>query len=68
MITGNKFEVWHAITIDNRSLYIKGDQRLSDEMIIEIAGKEYDCVLSKKDIEQMSNNFGGYLQKYKMLL
>ena len=68
MITGNKYEVWHSITIDNRSLYIKKNQKLSDEMIIEIAGKEYDCILSKKDLELIRNNFEHYLRKYKMLL
>ena len=68
MITGNKFEVWHSITVDNRTLYETEDKKLTDDSIIRIAEEEYDCRLSKKDIEQMKNNFGRYLQKYKMLL
>jgi len=68
MITGNKFEVWHAITRDNRSLYETKDKKLTDDSIIRIAKEEYDCNLTKKDIEQMRNNFGSYLTKYKMIL
>ncbi|GAJ11352.1 unnamed protein product, partial [marine sediment metagenome] len=64
----NKFEVWHSITKDKRSLYETKDKKLTDDSIIRIAEKEYDCILTKKDIEQMSNNFGLYLQKYKMIL
>jgi len=68
MITGNKFEVWHLITIDNRTLYETKDKKISDDSIIRIAEKEYDCRLTKKDIEQMRNNFERLLRKYKLLL
>ena len=67
-ITGNKFEVWHSITTDKRTLYETKDKKISDDSIIRIAKEEYDCILTKKDIEQMRNNFGLYLQKYKILL
>ena len=63
-ITGNKFEAYESIR--NRiSLYVKKGQELSDEMIIEIAKKEYDVNLTKKDIEEMRKNFERYLLKYK---
>ena len=68
MITGNKFEVWHLITIDNRTLYETKDKKISDDSIIRIAEKEYDCRLTKKDIEQMRKNFEHLLRKYRMLL
>jgi len=67
-ITGNKFEVWHLITIDNRTLYETKDKKISDDSIIRIAEEEYDCRLTKKDIEKMRNNFEHLLRKYKMLL
>jgi len=68
MTTGNTVEVWHAITIDHRSLWETKDRKLTEDVIIEIAGKEYDCNLTKKDIGEMRNYFGRYLQKYKMIL
>ncbi|MBA7551119.1 hypothetical protein ES705_43654 [subsurface metagenome] len=68
MITGNKFEVWHLITIDNKTLYETKDKKISDDSIIRIAEKEYDCRLTKKDIEQMRKNFEHLLRKYRMLL
>ena len=68
MITGNKFEVWHLITVDNRTLYETKDKKLDSETIIEIAKRECDCNLTKKDIEQMRDNFEHLLRKYKMLL
>jgi hypothetical protein len=68
MITGNKFEVWHLITIDHRTLYETKDKKLDSETIIEIAKREYDCNLTKKDIEQMRDDFAHLLRKYKMLL
>lgn len=68
MITGNKFEAWHAITRDNRSLYETKDKKLTDDSIIRIAKEEYDCNLTKKDIEQMRKSLEHYLRKYRMLL
>jgi hypothetical protein len=68
MITGNKFEVWHSITIDNRTLYETKDKKITDDSIIRIAKEEYDCTLTKKDIEQIRKKFAHYLFKYKMLL
>lgn len=64
MITGNKFEAFESIK-NHISLYVKKGQKLSDEMIIEIAKKEYDVNLTKKDIEEMGKNFERYLLKYK---
>ena len=67
-ITGNKFEVWHLITVDNRTLYETKDKKLTEDSIIRIAKEEYDCNLIKKDIEQMRDNFEHLLRKYRMLL
>lgn len=63
-ITGNKFEAYESIR-NHISLYVKKGQELSDEMIIEIAKKEYDVNLNKKDIGEMRRGFERYMLKYK---
>ncbi|GAI04600.1 unnamed protein product [marine sediment metagenome] len=56
-ITGNKFEAWHSITIDLKTLYETKDKKLTDDSIIRIAKEQYDVILSKEDLEQMKKNF-----------
>ena len=67
MITGNKFEVYHSI-MGNKSLYETKDKELQDDTIIRVAIEEFDCNLTKKDLEIIRRDYTRYLLKYKMLL
>jgi len=66
-ITGNKFEAYHSI-LGNRSLYETKDKKLQAETIIRVAKEQYDVNLTKKDIEEIKEDYARYLFKYKMLL
>lgn len=62
-ITGNKFEAYHGIIV-NQSLYVSKDKKLDNETIIRIAKEEYDVNLTKKDIEIIRSDYERYLRKY----
>ena len=66
-ITGNKFEVYYSIR-ENRSLYETKDKKLQDETILRVAKEQYDCILTKSDLEEIRKYYERYLFKYKMLL
>ena len=60
-ITSLKYEVWFTITHNQRV-----GKKLTDEEIIKKSREEYDCNLTKKDIEEMRNpkNYRHFLAKY----
>jgi len=66
-ITGNKFEAYHSIIV-NRTMYGAKEKNVEGETIIKIAKEEYDVNLTKKDLEEMRENWERYLNKYKLLI